>query len=88
MAERVESWAYNDAAHIVGMSEGIVAGINKVLQQPERVSHIWNAVDLAAFRVNMEAQRISMREKIDGRGQIHGCSHRQYEPDLRFRLNP
>lgn len=74
IAERVERWAYNDAAHIVGMTEGVVEGINKVHQRPERVSYIPNAVDLECFRPGLIAERASMRKQM-GVGERFAIVH-------------
>jgi glycosyltransferase involved in cell wall biosynthesis len=69
LAERVERWAYRDAAHVVGMTRGISAGIVRVSQKPERVTTIRNGVDLERFRPN----RTAAREAIRARYELEGC---------------
>lgn len=64
IASRIERWAYHDAAHIVGMSQGIVDGINHVLLQPGRVTLIRNGVDLQQFRPAKHEERIAARKSI------------------------
>lgn len=51
-ATRVERWLYRDAAQIVGMTEGVVAGILAVGADPRKVSLVLNGVDLERFRPN------------------------------------
>jgi len=63
MAQLVERWAYQDASVIVGMTEGVVEGINRVDHRPDRVKFIPNAVDLDRFRPGLEAERRSMRQQ-------------------------
>ncbi|MBL8130806.1 MAG: glycosyltransferase family 4 protein [Anaerolineae bacterium] len=50
LAIPVERWAYRDAAQIVGMTEGVVAGIRRAGADPDKISLITNGVDLARFR--------------------------------------
>jgi colanic acid biosynthesis glycosyl transferase WcaI len=69
MAERVERWAYRDAAHVVGMTRGFSEGIVRVLQKPERVTTIRNGVDLARFRPNRTAERDAVRARYG----LAGC---------------
>jgi glycosyltransferase involved in cell wall biosynthesis len=62
IAARVERWVYRDAAHVVGLTEGVVEGILRVLPQPERVTLIKNAVDLVAFRPATAKARAEARQ--------------------------
>ncbi|MBK9125743.1 MAG: glycosyltransferase family 4 protein [Chloroflexi bacterium] len=64
MAWRVERWAYNDSAHIVGMTQGVVDGILKVHRRADRVSLIANAVDLEAFKPAGPEQRLAARTSL------------------------
>jgi glycosyltransferase involved in cell wall biosynthesis len=64
IASRIERWAYHDAAHIVGMSQGIVDGINQVLCKPDRVTLIRNGVDLQQFRPASNEERLAARDKL------------------------
>ncbi|MBK8026600.1 MAG: glycosyltransferase family 4 protein [Chloroflexi bacterium] len=50
LALPVERWAYRDAAQIVGMTDGVVQGIERVGVEPEKVTRITNGVDLERFR--------------------------------------
>ncbi|MBW7880366.1 MAG: glycosyltransferase family 4 protein [Anaerolineae bacterium] len=63
-ASRVERWAYNDAAHIIGMTQGVVDGILKVHSRKDRVSMIANAVDLEAFKPASAEQRLAARAAL------------------------
>ncbi len=49
-AQRVERWAYRDAAHIVAMTEGVAQSIRQLIDARGRVTVIRNAVDLDRFR--------------------------------------
>ncbi|MBK8138317.1 MAG: glycosyltransferase family 4 protein [Chloroflexi bacterium] len=64
VAARIERWAYNDAAHIIGMSQGIVDGIVAVFPEPLRVSLIKNGVDLNLFKPADPVARAGAREKL------------------------
>ncbi|MFQ3566950.1 MAG: glycosyltransferase family 4 protein [Aggregatilineales bacterium] len=64
VAQRVERWAYGDAAHIVGMTQGVVDGILRVHPRPERVSLITNAVDLERFQPADAAMRERARRVL------------------------
>jgi glycosyltransferase involved in cell wall biosynthesis len=64
IASRIERWAYHDAAHIVGMSQGIVDGINQVLSKPNCVTLIRNGVDLQQFRPASNEERLAARDKL------------------------
>lgn len=61
VAERVERWAYNDAAHMVAMTQGVQDGIVRVHRRAERVTLIPNAVDLSHFRPGLTAERDALR---------------------------
>lgn len=65
VATRVERWAYDDAAQIVGMTEGVLEGIRAVLPNTERSTLIKNAVDLEAFRPAGAAGRLQARARFD-----------------------
>lgn len=65
VATRVERWAYDDAAQIVGMTEGVLEGIRAVLPNPERSTLIKNAVDLEAFHPADAALRSQARARFD-----------------------
>lgn len=62
-AEPVERWAYHDAAHVVGMTEGVLEGIRRVLPDPNRSTLIKNAVDLDTFRPHQPALRTEFRAR-------------------------
>jgi glycosyltransferase involved in cell wall biosynthesis len=64
VATIIERWAYNRAAHIVGMTQGVVDGINAVHGKRERVSLITNAVDLTAFAPASEADRSTAKRLL------------------------
>lgn len=70
VAERVERWAYRTASQIVGMTEGVIAGVNKVLGQPQKVTMIQNAVDLTKFRPGLTTERSAMRERLGLNGKL------------------
>jgi glycosyltransferase involved in cell wall biosynthesis len=70
LAERIERWAYQDAAHIIGMTRGVEAGINAVLRHPERVTLLYNSVDLQQFRAGLTAEREAMRQRFGLVGQF------------------
>ncbi len=63
LALPVEKWAYGDAAHIVGMTEGVQAGILNVLPDQQHVTLIKNAVDLASFRPGQADLRAEVRAR-------------------------
>src|SRR5262249_13607857 len=50
VASRVERWAYHAAAHVIGMTEGVLDGIRQILPDESRSTLIKNAVDLDVFR--------------------------------------
>lgn len=64
VATRVEAWAYRSAAHIVGMTEGVVSGILAVHPDRARVSLIQNAVDLDTFRPASADERRAARQQM------------------------
>jgi len=64
IAQRVERWAYADAAHIVGMTQGVIDGILRVHPRPEQVSLITNAVDLDRFQPADAAGRARARRAL------------------------
>ncbi len=63
VAARVERWAYHDAAHVVGMTDGVVEGILTLLPDPQRVTLIKNAVDLALFHPGQADLRAAVRAR-------------------------
>jgi colanic acid biosynthesis glycosyl transferase WcaI len=69
-AERVERWAYKNAAHIIAMTRGVEEGINKVHRQPKRVTMLYNSVDLEKFRPNMELEGNALRKRYGLEGQF------------------
>ncbi|MEO8392618.1 MAG: glycosyltransferase family 4 protein [Chloroflexota bacterium] len=73
-AQPVERWAYHDAAHIVGMTEGVQEGILHVFPDQERVSLIKNAVDLASFHPNQAELRAAVRVRY-GLGERFTAVH-------------
>lgn len=64
IAAHVEAWAYRSAAHIIGMTEGVVSGILAVHPDRARVSLIQNAVDLATFRPATPDERRAARQQL------------------------
>lgn len=64
LAKPVEKWAYRDAAHIVGMTGGVVEGIIAVDGKPDHVTRIQNAVDLATFRPCSDSERRAARTRF------------------------
>src|SRR5262245_23450001 len=74
IAEFVERWAYRDANHIVGMTQGVYQGIVDILQCAEKVSLIQNAVDLEQFRPGLNTERIAMRNRF-GLGDQFVAAH-------------
>ena len=81
----VERWAYHDAAHVVGMTGGVVDGILTLLPDPARVTLIKNAVDLALFHpASAGFARCRPRALRIGRA-LHCRARWQHEPDLRPR---
>jgi len=69
IAERVERWAYHDAAYVVGMTEGVRVGIVRIMQQsaalpPANVTMLRFPVDLQRFRPGMAAERAAMRAQL------------------------
>ncbi len=63
VASRVEHWAYHDAAHVVGMTNGVLEGIRHILPDPNRVTLIQNAVDLDRFRPASPGERAAARAR-------------------------
>ena len=64
LARPVEKWAYRDAAHIVGLTSGVVDGIIAVDGKPDHVTLIQNAVDLRKFCPPTEDERLAARAKF------------------------
>ncbi len=62
-ASRVERWAYHDAAHVVGMTEGVLDGIRQIMADESRSTLIKNAVDLDVFRPGRADLRKAARER-------------------------
>ena len=62
-AAPVERWAYHDAAHLIGMTDGVVEGILRIMPNPQRVTLIKNAVDLAIFHPNQPDLRAAVRQR-------------------------
>ena len=73
-AQPVERWAYHDAAHVVGMTDGVMDGIRAILPDPERVTLIKNAVDLDAFHPASAAARSAARQQF-GLGERFIVAH-------------
>ncbi len=63
-AQPVERWAYHDAAHVVGMTGGVMDGIRAILPDPERVTLIKNAVDLDSFHPVSPESRAEARQRF------------------------
>ncbi len=63
LAQPVEKWAYGDAAHVVGMTAGVMDGIHHILPDPNRATLIKNAVDLDAFHLASPQLRAEVRER-------------------------
>ena len=61
VAKPIERWAYRDAAHVVGMTEGVVSGI---AQYTNNVTLIRNAVDLTRFYPADEARRAAAKKAL------------------------
>ena len=61
LAKPVERWAYRDAARLVGMTRGVVEGIEAVYSPPHPVTLVQNAVDLDAFRPATALERQAAR---------------------------
>jgi glycosyltransferase involved in cell wall biosynthesis len=74
LATPVERWAYHDAAHVVGMTEGVQEGILNILPDPQRVTLIKNAVDLATFHPNQPELRAAVRQRY-GLGERFTAVH-------------
>ncbi|EAT16127.1 glycosyltransferase family 4 protein [Desulfuromonas acetoxidans] len=55
VAQRLEKWAYRNAAHIVSLSPGISEGVIAVGEAPQKISLIPNAADVDRFSVGREA---------------------------------
>ncbi len=70
IAERVERWAYRDAAQIIAMTRGVEEGINEVHQRPERVTMLYNSVDLDQFKPRLEGDGSAMRRQFDLEGHF------------------
>jgi glycosyltransferase involved in cell wall biosynthesis len=68
IARWVERWTYQQAAHIVGMTQGVVDGILKVNRRSERVTLLQNGVDLEKFRpgLNIERKQIRSLYNLEG----------------------
>ncbi len=64
LARPVERWAYHNAAHIVGLTGGVVDGIIAVNGKSERVTRIQNAVDLRKFCPPDDEERTAARVKF------------------------
>jgi glycosyltransferase involved in cell wall biosynthesis len=69
IAERVERWAYRDAAHVVAMTDGIRQGVCKIVPE-NKVTLIQNAVDLARFHPGLEAEGAAVRQKYNLEGKF------------------
>jgi glycosyltransferase involved in cell wall biosynthesis len=72
----VERWAYHDAAHVVGMTDGVMDGIRQILPDPQRTrtTLIKNAVDLVRFRPGQTELRAEVRARYrleDGFVVVH-----------------
>ena len=63
LATRVERWAYRSAAHIIGMTQGVVDGIVHVDSRPDHVTLILNAVDLDRFRPGLTSDGEAIRHE-------------------------
>ncbi len=63
VASRVERWAYHDAAHVIGMTDGVLDGIRQILPDESRSTLIKNAVDLDVFRPGRSDLRMATRER-------------------------
>ena len=74
LALPVERWAYHDAAHVVGMTEGVQEGILRVLPDPQRVTLIKNGVDLTTFRPDQADLRAEVRARY-GLGERFTAVH-------------
>jgi putative colanic acid biosynthesis glycosyltransferase WcaI len=74
LAAPVERWAYRDAAHIVGMTDGVLEGILRILPDQARVSLIKNAVDLAVFHPDQVELRTAVRARY-GLGERFTAVH-------------
>lgn len=61
LALPVAKWAYHDATQIVGMTEGVIAGIHKHGPDAQRVHLITNGVDLARFQPGPPAMSLRQR---------------------------
>ncbi len=73
LATPVERWAYHDAAQVVGMTEGVVEGIRRILPDQSRVTLIKNAVDLTSFWPGQADLRAAVRQRygLDGLVAVH-----------------
>ncbi len=70
VAEWVERSAYRNAAHIMAMTRGVEEGIIKVYPHPERVTMLYNSVDLDQFRPGLEAEGRAIRHRFGLEGQF------------------
>lgn len=64
IAEQVERLAYQDAAHMIAMTRGVEDGINKVHRRPERVTMLYNSVDLEQFRPGLTMDGATIRQRF------------------------
>ena len=74
-AQPVERWAYHDAAHVVGMTGGVMDGIRANLPDPARVTLIKNAVDLTAFHPAVTGSAMPKRASRFGLGERFTVAH-------------
>src|SRR5664279_4089258 len=74
LAMPVERWAYHDAAHVIGMTEGVLDGILRIFPDQQRVTLIKNAVDLAIFHPNQPDLRAAVRQRY-GLGERFTAVH-------------
>lgn len=70
VAERVERWAYRDADHIVGLTQGVIDGILRVYPRPERVTLIPNGTDLNQFRPATSEERDAAQARLGIKGHF------------------
>ncbi|MDZ4770948.1 MAG: glycosyltransferase family 4 protein [Chloroflexota bacterium] len=65
LAMPVAGWAYRDAAQIVGMTDGVIAGIRRHGADPAKVSLIANGVDLDFFQPRTRSGMLRARFGIE-----------------------
>jgi len=78
IASRVERWAYRDACHIIGLTRGVVAGIEAVCSTPNKVTLIQNAVDLKTFHLADATEKAAAQQQLgltDGQSPLFVASH-------------